>query len=530
METNNMKRKILKDRNFPGTEQIAKHQNFNSVNKSATVMKKILIKKILLWGGGSVITASAIVTAVYLNKTDNTVKPAPKHDFVRSFNEPLKHCVQPPLAGMQKEFASYKISRKNGGSIHYASGSIIKIPANAFINKNGNPVSDSVEIKYREFHNPLDIFLSGIPMNYDSAEKKYTFESAGMLEILAFDREENLMLNENTSIEISMASSDKDSRFNLYELDTVNKNWVCKGKDKITFPEKINSTENKSDFTYDFVTEKIIKPEISDDKKFSFKISFDKNLFPELSAYDNVLFEVADNNFNQKFYKINWDKISLNATNAKGIYSVKLKKADTTVAVSAKPVFEKEDYAKAMETFDAKVKQANKQSEEKEAEKNSRLNKVNKNLSTYNRDKMVSAAKGMSAVMNSIQVDAFRNFRIQRLGIFNCDVPMPPLPVEAVVRYANAVRKDGSKPKKLDYSQIFMVQKGINTVFRFSINEPIRFKLSAPKIIWTLTDKREFAFFHTEDFDKLSRGEQNAMEPMIEDEATAMNKIKKFLE
>ena len=529
MKTNDMKRKVLKDRNFPNSEQIAKRQDFNPVNQSAVVMKKILIKKALLWAGGSVVTASVIVTAVYLSKTEDTVKPDGKHDFVRHY-EQLKPYIQSPLPGKQTEFAAYRISAKNGGTIHYGTGSVIEIPAGAFVNKNGKPVSDSVEVKYREFHNPMDIFLSGIPMDYDSAGTKYTLESAGMLEILAFDNGESLTLNEKTPVEIKMASAAESSRFNLYELDTVNRNWVCKGKDKIALPGKIKSAQkNKIEDAVPLAVQELIKPELISGK-YSFKISYDKNTFPELAAYDNVQFESTDNNFKPSFYRIDWSKISLYPGEIKGIYTVKLKKADTIVTVNAKPVFEKGDYERAVQKFDMKIKEANKMREEKEAAENAKLEKVNKELSTYNRDKMVNAAKGMASVLNSIQVSAFRSFRISAFGLFNCDAIMPPLPLQPVVQYANAVRKDGWKPAKLEYSTIYMLQNGVNSVFRFSSTDPVRFNPAAQNLIWTLTDKREFAFFRTEDFNRLAGNQKNTVQPVIEtDEMLALNKIKNFL-
>ena len=40
-------------------------------------------------------------------------------------------------------------------------------------------------MKYREYLDQKDVFLSGIPMNYDSADVRYNFESGGMFEMNA---------------------------------------------------------------------------------------------------------------------------------------------------------------------------------------------------------------------------------------------------------------------------------------------------------------------------------------------------------
>ena len=126
--------------------------------------------------GGSVVGIATIATVALLNS-------GPKNDMSNTVveNAEVKKeiCIQPPIAGKETPYTTYRISAKNGGVINYPTGSSISIPANAFVNTNGEPVSDSIDIKYREFHNPLEIFLSGIPMTYDSAGVTRTLESAG---------------------------------------------------------------------------------------------------------------------------------------------------------------------------------------------------------------------------------------------------------------------------------------------------------------------------------------------------------------
>jgi flagellar basal body-associated protein FliL len=526
MNTKNIKRKILKDRKFPDAEQISKRRNFDHISKDYSMIKKLMLKKIALWSA-SVITVAAVVTTIYLNNKD-VPKPEAQTGQVMHTEKTVPF-VQSPLPGKEMKFSSYQVSARNGGTITHSTGSVITIPPNAFTRMNGMPVGDSVEVKYREFHNPLDIFLSGIPMGYDSAGTKYNLESAGMLEILAYDGNEMLKLNKETPVEITMASANDEDRFNLYQLDTIKNNWVYKGRDKVILPGERKLPTNKK-IKNESLNENVslVKPELSDSKKYSFKITYDKNSFPELSAYENVLFEVTDNNFKPAYFKINWDKISLSAGTEKDIYTVKLKKADTTITVNAKPVFDKEDYSKAMIKFEEKHKQASKEIEKKDAEKRSNLTKVNAGLSTYNRKNLYTAANNMASQYYS-EINASRRFIIGALGIFNCDMPIP---LPSISLFINALKKSGDDPKQPSYSTIYMVEKGKNTVFRFAKNEPVKFNPRAEKIIWTVTDEnRELAFFQPADFDKLSEGKQINLVPVIEkNQEMALNKIKKFLE
>ena len=200
MKDKNIKREILRDRNFPNSDQINKHQNFDRINSDYTIIKKLLMKKIIIWSG-SLLGIAGITGLLFLNKNTDSKLPINIENKSESVAEA---CIKPPIPGKEKLFITYRVSTKNGGVINYPTGSSITIPSNAFVNKNGKPVSDSVDVKYREFHDPLEIFLSGIPMHYDSAGKANTLESAGMIEILAFDKGDNLSLNEQTPIKIKM--------------------------------------------------------------------------------------------------------------------------------------------------------------------------------------------------------------------------------------------------------------------------------------------------------------------------------------
>lgn len=515
----NIKRKILTDRNFPNSKQISNQKDFNHIHKNYNMIQKGLLKKVLAWGGAIVGTAIAVV-AIYLNQT---ISPAmQKLDEKEPNEETMETYIRPPFSEKETPFSTYRVCVKMGGIINYETGSTLIIPPNAFLNSNDKSINDSIDIKYREFHNPYDIFLSGIPMKYDSAGIQYTFESAGMIEILAFDGKKQLKLNENTPIEISMVSTNANTDFNLYQLDTLDKNWIYKGKDKVMTNNNISpiqkSNEDKKTENPVNNNDDLIKPTIADPLKYCFNIGYDKKDFPELAAYDNVLFEVTDHNFNPTFYKINWDKISLLNSDTKGTFIVKLKKADTSITVNAKPVFNKGEYKNALGQFEAKHKQALNEGNLKEVEKGSKLKEINKELSTYNRKGFINAA--------SYRVN--RLFSIQSFGIHNIDNPLPPLPPEMsiLVNFLNQIDRD---TKEIKYSTIYIVEKGKNSIFRFSKNQAIQFNPETQNLIWTITDKNEIAFFQSGDFNKLSVGQQNGIRPVVaKSQEMALTKIRNF--
>ncbi len=520
MKDKHIKRKLLNDRKLPDSTQINKHQDFDRLHTDFSMMKKLLLKNIILWAGiFSTVAVAAVVVMLSILKKENN-KVLPKEDITENTAASF---ILPPLPGKNVPYNTFRISARNAVTLTYPNGSMIMIPADAFRNVMGKPLSDSIDINYREFHNPLDIFLSGIPMTYDSAGTSYTFESAGMIEILAFDKGEPLQLNAEKAIQISMASTTAETRFNLYELDTENKKWIYKGKDQVEKPAQpeIVAQEKNSPQVAEPVepAQPIVKPILSDPQKYSFKITYEPHAFPELQAYENVLFQVTDNQFKPAYFKINWDKISLYNGDEQGAYFVKLKKKDTTISVTAVPVFDQANYSKALAKFEEQHKQSAQERDDKELQKKTKLNTVNKELAAYNRN----STKDARASTASANAMAYRRFSVFRLGIYNCDFPMFPQPE---IRLVNTLIEAGKKTGAFTYSTIFIIEKGKNTVFKFAKNEPIRCNLQATNLIWTITDKDAIAFFKQSDFTtpKIDK----AVPEVAKDQPAALTEIKKF--
>lgn len=130
--------------------------------------------------------------------------------------------VKPPVKGMDIYPDVFTYSAMTGSQLEYGSGTKISIPPMAFEDANGSPVTGNVDITYREFRDPVDILLSGIPMKYDSAGTTGDFESAGMFEINASQNGTEVYLRNNQQVAIDFAVVDTASTFNFYRLDEQN--------------------------------------------------------------------------------------------------------------------------------------------------------------------------------------------------------------------------------------------------------------------------------------------------------------------
>jgi hypothetical protein len=137
--------------------------------------------------------------------------------------------VQPPISGLDIQKSIYSTNATSGGLVEYPSGTKIIIPARAFVDANGNEIKGNVTIDYREFRDPVDILVSGIPMVYDSAGQSGDFESAGMFEINASVAGKEVFLAPGKKVDVQFAVVDTASTFNFYRLDPV-KGWVYESK------------------------------------------------------------------------------------------------------------------------------------------------------------------------------------------------------------------------------------------------------------------------------------------------------------
>ena len=193
--------------------------------------------------------------------------------------------INPPIPKANIKYEQYRLNPKKDTIIYHKSGAVLEIPKNAFLNSKGEIVTDSVDIEFRTFSNPLEIYLAGIPMNVSGNEQEnMVFESAGMFEINANLPEENLKVNPENKINVSLNSFSNDSNFNTYDFNPDAKVWIETGKD------------SKTEATKEDELAKLPKlpapPKLT--TKAAFKIIDERNETNTLSEYRNVWFEPVD--------------------------------------------------------------------------------------------------------------------------------------------------------------------------------------------------------------------------------------------
>lgn len=158
--------------------------------------------------------------------------------------------ANPPIEGLAPEGKVYSINANIPQTITSEAGSTIHIPANTFVNKDGETVKGNVEVYYCEYNEPFDFITSGIPMTYGAGGKVNHFESAGMFDIQATSEGKEVKIGKGKEIKVDVASRNGDENFNFYELNAERGDWVEQQSNLPTFTyQLIEPNFNKKDMT-----------------------------------------------------------------------------------------------------------------------------------------------------------------------------------------------------------------------------------------------------------------------------------------
>jgi hypothetical protein len=291
----------------------------------------------------------------------------------------LLSAIKPPMPAINVPYETFTYDAEIGDTMFTQNGSIIIFPKNAVLNNNGEIVKGKVEVRTREFNDPLDYYMAGIPMTYDSAGVKYNFVSSGMIDIKAYSNNELLKVNPNAKPQLNLVSTNNEKNTNLYILDTTTGQWINKGKDEVNDLAESNKQstpikttlvqrkpiESKSVLMDEILAlegEAILKPlppQKASGKNPTLEILIDPRSFKELLAYNNLKFEVLNSDAEkvEEDSKTEWEDVELLRSNdGSAKYIAKFSKGSKVVQYQVKPVLEGKDYDAAVNVYDEKIK------------------------------------------------------------------------------------------------------------------------------------------------------------------------------
>ncbi len=583
---------IKQDLKKLSSEDIAKHQDFGALLKQFQATEtpptpQVNTKVRRLWQIGLAAAAVFAGLLLYSNFGAFTETTATKTENYLASQD----YVNPPIKEAQAAFASYTVDAYSGGTYEYKSGSKLVIPPKAFVNRSGNFAMGEVEIKYREYHDYVDFFMSGIPMEYDSAGVNYILESAGMIEIYAEQGGERLDMVADNPIEVELISNinldekGKAPKYNIYKLDKENRNWVYQDVDNMTiveedidfskFATEENSPENSltealAEIDQDRTRQmnaieasipqpkRPTPPSRGNELNYSFDLDIlspegGNNLSAEHQAvneaqaeiaalqqkYAGIVWEVLPNQpqFNTSVEQTIWEDFKLDQTGTQN-YVLTLIGGQTEVKVNVQPVLLGEDYDNARSTFEAEMAAYSAAMAEREQKLQDRKATLNSAIALAQeiankeyeerRAAMIAAGRADRATDEMLRAKVLNRFQVRSFGIWNCDRPLPPY------IYAKNGTFENQKKDKYENNIAYIVDKNRNTIRRFYIDgkTTVQYDKNTDNLMWIVTRENRIAVYRPEDFDKIKeqQGEHTFVMNLVDQEINSEEDARKILD
>lgn len=476
---------IIENRPELTSEEIKNGMDFSKV-KSKTLVKSSgkMYNKISVGIGGLIIVA---VVIFWVNK--NNVNTKPKNSNVA-------------LLADSMNLQEFIIETNNDTTLVYSSGSLISIPSNAFVDSVGNDINGKIVLRFEEFHNVGEILLSKIPMTYDSAGITYNFESAGMFKIEAEQDNKPIYIKKGKIIEVKMTSLNNDnSKFNKYYFDKKKNAWNYLEKD---IPTMLNKSSN---IGVDESAFDLIKPKEKKNNAIQFTINVSFDEFPELMAFNNILFEVSpkNTNFNSESAKNIWNDVEIERLGKTDEYNVTFSDDNKTFSVIAYPVVNSTDLKMSKQNWNAKYYKYKQSLELKTKKEELKQNKLNGEIKFWGQvqnyfNKLKARNTQISSDVGATDQIIYRTFQVEKFGIWNSDLPQN-LPQQAIVD-AQYISEDG---KPITVAKVYLVEAGKNALYSLSSGDKVYFNPSAENTIIVITEDNYLGYFTVEQFQELNK-------------------------
>ena len=281
------------------------------------------------------------------------------------------------------------------------SGTIISVPANAFVSMDGQPITTPVKLNFTSYNSPAEIIASGIPMKVVEDGEHAWMQTAGMFEIGGMTNGENVQIAPDKALDIAYASTETGD-FDAWFFDEAKGNWINQGPTEIATNVNPNAAKEYKEverLTQLTATAPVMPPGVDETNKLVFTdLNLDKA--PNLKGKKEVILSYAgsddkmapSNNDWIKQPNI-WHKKMLEPTAEKGIYQLTLL-GNKSYQIPVRLALTEKEMANVKANFQ-------------------------RNLAKYNANKKLLA----DLTKNNIQQDHMRRqMQVKFMGIHNYDI------------------------------------------------------------------------------------------------------------
>ena len=541
----------------PSSEDIEKHKNFDAllqqfqettpepvdtVVKETTESSKTPVRR-LHWLRYAAAAAAILLLGIFIFQPNegglNTGLTEAEYFAKRPF-------IDPPLQNIKPQFASRSIDANQGGVYEYDNGSKLIVPAAAFTTPSGELVKGEVDIKFREMHDFVDFFLSGIPMTYDSAGTKYILESAGMVEIYAEQDGERLNMNDGKAIQVELVSHinmprvNQSPKYNIYKLNVAERNWEYKNVDQIQVVQEDDAPQNEALVSFENEYKKALKAieekeanallgvektqplpiepiqpqkRKSSDTTFEFDFELSERT-PELQAmkekYRSLFWKVSENNtdFNPNAFNIDWEDATIKKLKGQD-YEMTLINGSNQLTLIVIPVLMGKDFDNAIATYRNDLKTYQQKLSQRETKlKPAKLELTNqfsieKATAKQNYDAKIAAwqKQNQDAGNELVRRKIINRFVATSFGIWNCDRPIHPNDFKVKGEFSN------DKKVIFDNQTAYIVDKNRNTIVKLYAKDgaEVNFDQTSDNMLWMVTKDGQVAIFKPEEFKRINQ-------------------------
>lgn len=534
----------------PSSDDIAKHQDFDALLtqfKEAPQPEESEPerKPRVIWLKYAAAAAAVLLLAVMVRGLLQGEKGMNDKQYFAS--QPF---INPPLDDIKPTFASAKINANQGGVYEYKNGSKLIVPAAAFRNTDGKLVEGEVEIEYREMHDYVDFFLSGIPMTYDSAGTKYVLESAGMIEIIAKQNGQPVKMQPGKEIKvelisyISMPRLNVNPKYNIYKLNATTRSWEYRNVDNIQIIEdldnegfeneelnilktnyqssisKITTSENLEIKELDATIGMPIKPNRpfrANKDQFSFDLDISENASPVVKdlgeKYQNIIWHISPNSpvINTNAFKVVWESMDLKPLDDGQDFELTLINGNRQERVIVTPALSGNEFTQAMSVYDMAMETYRKALNAREIALEENRNKINEKYASQKEEAKKEFTLSIEEWRTQNQNDPSLNQMVRKkiinrfvateFGVWNCDRPIHPDDLEIE---GNFELEEGAE---VTDEIAYLVNKNRNTIVRIYAKDgaKVNFDQKSDNLMWMVTKDNQIAIFRPQEFKKINQ-------------------------
>lgn len=438
-----------------------------------------------------------------------------KQEIISNKKSEIENKVVRPFPNIPVDFEEFAINASRDNEIVTNNGSILRVPSKSLIDANGNIIKGKVNIKYKEYRDMVDVFLSGITMQYDSGGEGMHFESAGMFEIRGEDSNgSEVFVKEGKELIVDFASENSADRFNLYAFDETASKWNYLGKDKTLDPIE---GKRKTSFAEEEMKKSGIKlelekneksgtiPKKADETEFKLRVVFDEKEYPELAVYEDLQFQILNKkDFNPEDASIDWISVNINKKE-NGQYSLHFVGAETERRIDCIPVLEGENYDKAMKQFESeRLESKAVLSKLEEVQKQKELAYQNEFQEWEKTRQQDSIRRSLMSESDKSKALVMREFQVKNFGIYNSDCPRA-FPKEKIL-FVQLKDKDVEKPDSLlQHKYTYLVDKSKNALYTYYNTEKFGFNPEERNLLWTITKDNKLAVLKPQGFEAIGK-------------------------